>query len=31
VFGADGKALWSGVGSDGLETALDAALASAKR
>jgi thiol-disulfide isomerase/thioredoxin len=31
VFGADGKALWSGVGSDGLEAALDAALAANKR
>ena len=31
VFGPDGRALWSGVGSDGLEDALDAALASAKR
>ncbi len=26
VFGPDGKARWSGVGADGLEAALDAAL-----
>jgi thiol-disulfide isomerase/thioredoxin len=30
VFGPDGRATWSGVGSDGLEAALDAALAAAK-
>jgi hypothetical protein len=31
VFGPDGKAQWSAVGTDGLESALDAALAAAKR
>jgi thiol-disulfide isomerase/thioredoxin len=31
VFGPDGQAQWSGIGSDGLEPALDAALASLPR
>jgi thiol-disulfide isomerase/thioredoxin len=31
VFGPDGKARWSGVGSQGLEAALDAALVESKR
>jgi thiol-disulfide isomerase/thioredoxin len=31
VFDADGRATWSGVGSDGLESALDAALAANKK
>jgi thiol-disulfide isomerase/thioredoxin len=31
VFDPDGKAQWTAVGTDGLESALDAALAAAKR
>lgn len=31
VFGADGKARWSGIGSEGLEAALDAAIADSGR
>lgn len=31
VFGPDGKARWSGVGSEGLEAALDAALVDSRR
>ena len=31
VFGPDGKSRWSGVGSEGLEAALDAAIVEARR